>query len=1648
MSRPKRAAATRAVAQLVARVSGKDDDDSEHPNNNHHHSHHQNPASPEPTTPTRPLRRVSLRPNRQGVRDLARRRAMYERIAAHHISAAKASPSAPDDFSHHPPPSSDIQHSSSRLPTSNSDDTTAPPTSLHSTSDSDLSNRTVAPPLTGDSALPILEHGDHAPGDMRTLLRQLQSVLNSNDPAPEPEPSRRGLDLRQPIPADDFRGLAERLANPRFMSHTSPPVRLLTACCLAEVFRIVAPDPPLEMRKLNPVCSLFIDQLAVLAASSDGLEAFRFSLLEQLATVKTLVIFSDDQDVVANVFACFYAVSRAHQSEKVRQYFAEILESLLEEAEAIDKDVLDALIAPLVPALSYSESAIALAEKVVQDAAKCIQVPLCNIFNASIRALRGTHPPSPAKRITRRPRKSPVKKQSDVSGIDLDDLSEHHEHFSDLLIAINRIAPDILIYVVPNLEDRLRSPDVAIRHGAVSLLARLFTSRTDMSRSYPTLYSEFLARHLDAAPEIRVEVVHAMGELLVTDHNQTEHLDRMLRDRFLDCDEKVRIAAVQAVGKAGDHASDETIHRLVTRIQDRKASVRSEALSHVILLCTETGKTQPTRQRLASGGIFEPQDSIDLSEEFRQAEGNQMFSSDQEPASQENALEERMLRWSFLPNALLEAHVALRSAGDFITAAEIEKIVFERICQPAVKSDDPETMRLGFRRFAIFLAHLNQTSFSTFRILVNERTRARKLLREIARLRLLVRTQPADKEKDSLKGKESTKEKDLTKEEEPSKENVKPRQWPARAPTPSHGYVEEAVVLSRRFALLFRGLAGNSGSIQDMCKTIASSVDLNIYKCFARAFDGDLTNADYETVAQDALSRIGSKSPTGKLLQAYVLPKCRPGVLSSACINIACESATSEANTSRSIPLLDSEASDSESRRDPTFMLSGILRYLDVLRRFSTESLEGCIVSVRRLFSTSIRDENFSADVVVCGLRLACVMPELCKKHLQRADVWNILETHMLNERVLYARHAIKLSKWASRLAIVLSDDVTGKNRLENLCKRLSAQFDRFTGLLEGIVAPVSAMSQLAKHAPELFKEFALQTFDFMRTLLSGSFNSQLVFPSSGPASHGDNGNDVESPEEHRDSARASETRDPEMLSRDAPDFPYHAINSAKWRCVAELLSRAVKVLVYSLEHVDAREEFPNVVSILVGGLDGDDVLGLKRNAELLGDDELGDDQSTNTKTNLSSVRAFYRLRSACGLIFLARHRRFFREFTPDMLSGTVAAVHDEDPGTRLGFARYLYNGALKKRLPLRWIAALALMATDAKAEHVAKVKSMMTHVFHQRRLVFEKARRERNAASSQFLPEVTITDLIWILAHQRDIEKDQKKGFVWTSKCLELMLNCLLDSKEYEGLVNEYIESVTIAEDATEPADGGSRVFTERMVEISQIAGNILKKRQAGKKWLLSEHPHKIMLSRDLFRVPDRNEEMSGVVRPSIVDVARKYDDLDGKRLGPMEVPGEKVLSKTATPIASSSDRRKKMRNLKLPDEDEESPPKAVVEISPVNARHSTGSSRNSTGRRKRRRSPERSERDSGEQSTPADHSENSQVEKMDITGAGGDTVDEIESSKLCVKPDIADSVTRKQKQSASSGESATKKQKKSAPSSPKANVVVLRRRGRRRRI
>lgn len=111
----------------------------------------------------------------------------------------------------------------------------------------------------------------------------------------------------------------------------------------------------------------------------------------------------------------------------------------------------------------------------------------------------------------------------DPSPADMKELEESHS----LLLSIYRHCPDLLLNVIPLLEENLRAADeVPLRQLSTKTLGTMFSERpvlqlgvVDLARAYPSAWRSWCGRRVDKTLGVRLAWVEATGRILANQPN-------------------------------------------------------------------------------------------------------------------------------------------------------------------------------------------------------------------------------------------------------------------------------------------------------------------------------------------------------------------------------------------------------------------------------------------------------------------------------------------------------------------------------------------------------------------------------------------------------------------------------------------------------------------------------------------------------------------------------------------------------------------------------------------------------------------------------------------------------------------------------------------------------------------------------------------------------------------------------------------------------------------------------------------------------------------------------------------------------------------------------------------------------------------------
>lgn len=297
---------------------------------------------------------------------------------------------------------------------------------------------------------------------------------------------------------------AREVVSPQLLGHKDKGVKAYALLCVAEMFRLLAPDAPFTPAQMKDIFTLFTSTIVpALANPSDPYNQQHTAILSSLTTVKSIVLLTDipgSDKVALNLFAnCFDVMSggsRLGVGEKLPKnleyHMTNMLCSLVDEFASLPSGVIDIILAQFLRA---DPNAMTSGGKKgeMRSAQTLPELPpaynmarsVCNTCAEKISRAIGLYFSSvlidaSENFATAKPGKSRGKKRThDESEDDSDDglltppaeedLREV-EKAHRLLRELWRSAPDVIQGVVPQIEQELEAESVPLRVIAVQTI--------------------------------------------------------------------------------------------------------------------------------------------------------------------------------------------------------------------------------------------------------------------------------------------------------------------------------------------------------------------------------------------------------------------------------------------------------------------------------------------------------------------------------------------------------------------------------------------------------------------------------------------------------------------------------------------------------------------------------------------------------------------------------------------------------------------------------------------------------------------------------------------------------------------------------------------------------------------------------------------------------------------------------------------------------------------------------------------------------------------------------------------------------------------------------------------------------------------------
>ncbi|KIK94536.1 hypothetical protein PAXRUDRAFT_827895 [Paxillus rubicundulus Ve08.2h10] len=367
------------------------------------------------------------------------------------------------------------------------------------------------------------------------------------------------------VDVDSLSSVRTQLVNTSLLLHKDRGVKAYTACCLADILRLYAPDAPYTHTVLRDIFQFFFRQLSTgLKGADSPYYNEYFHLLESLSTVKSVVLVCDlphADALMTDIFRDFFGLVRRDLAKKIELFISDILIALIDECQSLPNDVLDTIMTQFMDKHArLDQPAYRLAVQVCNATADKLQRHVCQYFTDII-----------------------VTNSRDLdSDSDFDEIRTAH----DLVKQLNRSCPSLLHSVIPQLEEELRVDQVQVRLIVTQALGEMFADKggSDLVRKYPTTWNVWLMRKNDKAAAVRLKLVESAKGLVLhlSDHRET--IEDMLQLKLLDPDEKVRAAVCKVYSQidyetALHYVSEAQLRAIAGRGMDKKHTVRVEALN-------------------------------------------------------------------------------------------------------------------------------------------------------------------------------------------------------------------------------------------------------------------------------------------------------------------------------------------------------------------------------------------------------------------------------------------------------------------------------------------------------------------------------------------------------------------------------------------------------------------------------------------------------------------------------------------------------------------------------------------------------------------------------------------------------------------------------------------------------------------------------------------------------------------------------------------------------------------------------------------------------------------------------------------------------------------------------------------------------------
>lgn len=349
------------------------------------------------------------------------------------------------------------------------------------------------------------------------------------------------------------------------IEHKDLSVRILACSSIVELLRIYAPDCPLEGPALKHVFEVLIEQVFPLVSLNYQEEwwyGFVINILDSLGSIKSILLLLDidDEMLLGKVYETFFDNVHRNTHKSLKHKMLEIMMVLIDENESVPRGIVEVILNQFSKKRKTENiGAYDLARDLIRACKERLQQHVAMYFTDVI---------------------IPGAKES---GDNKADLRRVHE----LVIELSKACDEILLSVIPQLEEELRVDDLSLRLLATQVLGEIFSEKgSNIIRLYPSAWNAWKLKKFDVNSSIRLVWLEYVHGVLKAHPDKVEELADCLCEKLMDSDDKIRCGSIVIVSKLLvedrmdliDTMPKDVFSKICERIKDKKLLVRHEAI--------------------------------------------------------------------------------------------------------------------------------------------------------------------------------------------------------------------------------------------------------------------------------------------------------------------------------------------------------------------------------------------------------------------------------------------------------------------------------------------------------------------------------------------------------------------------------------------------------------------------------------------------------------------------------------------------------------------------------------------------------------------------------------------------------------------------------------------------------------------------------------------------------------------------------------------------------------------------------------------------------------------------------------------------------------------------------------------------------------